>query len=129
MYLSIHRLLAEPDNINLTRASFIATFNPQAPCGARQGTSLSFEQPRPPFNPQAPCGARLASLKAKLTRKKLSIHRLLAEPDYIISKLYDGDNLSIHRLLAEPDNNMLSIIVSRAAFQSTGSLRSPTSFR
>ena len=56
------------------------------------------------FNPQAPCGARPERKQKTTTDAYLSIHRLLAEPDALRTGLYELECLSIHRLLAEPDD-------------------------
>ena len=57
----------------------------------------------------------------------LSIHRLLAEPDKFCCGFSISKKLSIHRLLAEPDVLSSLWVISVIVFQSTGSLRSPTS--
>ena len=58
---------------------------------------------------------------------KISIHRLLAEPDGE-RVFYQGFQMeiSIHRLLAEPDVANSGRFHRLRLFQSTGSLRSPT---
>ena len=102
--VSIHALLAECDSRSELSPEGTWSFNPRTPCGVRPGL-FRLSPCHWCFNPRTPCGVRLQHItsgeKVKrfqsthslrsatadnervTTRRKVSIHALLAECDWI----------------------------------------------
>ncbi len=72
--VSIHAPRAGRDTVLQAEADVMQSFNPRAPCGARQFTKCYLLHYDCRFNPRAPCGARRDSRGKLVKIHRVSIH-------------------------------------------------------
>ena len=129
-------------------AGLFKDFNPQVPCGTRQGvaghtagiyafqstgplrdpTILSGWNPRTAmgFQSTGPLRDPTRGFLPRRERFSISIHRSLAGPDRRCQLCRFALVISIHRSLAGPDRSQCIPFSHLSGFQSTGPLRDPT---
>ena len=93
--VSIHAPRAGRDYFHVYNAYNIISFNPRAPCGARQ-KQCPESRGAECFNPRAPCGARPVRRPQGSHHRAVSIHAPRAGRDRKVTNAKGDQDVSIH---------------------------------